>query len=348
MAFPVRGGGHPFMGPEEFIKMALVREAHLIADLLDGVGAVLQSLFDQVQFITADVIPEGDACLLFKKDAQIVPGVTEFFGQVFQLCKPGRVDMTMEIVDDGAGFLCVLGAAMGKTILYIPSYEGKQGLHEEKDRLAGAAHCLFPLFRDEPDQCVGLAGLGAVLQEGRIPALGFHEQVVYLLVKLFLHLYIPYAAQVDVGEFKEGELCLFFYFEMMGVAGGEQEEVPAAIGIMRAGQTMPSFSFVNEDDLKMIVVMHGVFPPGGGEMGYFKVLVLDIPLHGGGGRFYGKDTMAWNLNWRRDTADPASFDIDGERDGTDQRPTYWNRTGSVSETDNPEGQNICKRLIFRG
>ena len=44
---------------------------------------------------------------------------------------------------------------------------------------------------------------------------------------------------------------------------------------------MFSFSLMDKDDLEMVVIVHGMFPPGGGEMGDLQVLVLDITLHQG-------------------------------------------------------------------
>jgi len=247
--------------------MALVGETQVIADLLYAVRTKLQPVLYELEPVLVDIIPKRHARLFFEKDAQVMPGVSEFFRQVLQVGMFRWMDPAVQVVDDGADLLCMLRAGMDVAgDLNISLDDGDQGLDEEVDGFIGAADLSPPFFHDETYQLVGFCGIGARGEQRDIPDMGFHEN--------------RRRFQVNIGEFEESKLCLFRDLKMMDIAGREEEKAFTGIRVMVAWEAMRSFSPVNEDDLEMIVVMHGVLPPGGGEVSDLQVLVLDITLHG--------------------------------------------------------------------
>jgi len=60
-------------------------EQAMAADLFHAVRTKLQLMLYELEPVLIDIIPERHARLLFKKDAQVMPGVPEFFCQVLQV-----------------------------------------------------------------------------------------------------------------------------------------------------------------------------------------------------------------------------------------------------------------------
>ncbi len=83
---------------EEFIEVAQVCKTQRIADLFDGERAVLKTVLDKAKLVTAHVITQRHAQVLFEEDAEIILRATEHLAEMLSLHALYGIDVCMYIV----------------------------------------------------------------------------------------------------------------------------------------------------------------------------------------------------------------------------------------------------------